>query len=139
MAKTKKTPEVNRALKEICTEKRITPAELARRMDINPTKALRWITSGKDGGGHGPSLAEIPEIEDAIGVPRGEILRRTGKYIRDRQTLADHIRTEVLLDPEDRELAVEFILRLIESAKAKRFKAASEVPAKDGDSIPDAM
>lgn len=138
MAKTKKTPEVNRAIKEICTEKRVIPAVLAQRLDINPTKALRWIESGKSGGGHGPSLAEIPEIERALGVERGEILRRAG-YIREAQTTVDRIRTEPLLDVQDRELAVEFVLRLMESAKAKRFKAESGEPAKDGDSIPDAM
>lgn len=141
MAKTERTPEINRAIREIMAEKGLRQVDLTERLpDKSASIIQRWVTGGKDGlGGHGPSLTELPRLEKAMGVDRGEILRRAG-YVRDSRTVIEQLRTWESLDINDRELAVEFVLRLVESAKTQRFKASTDAPSKrGGKSIPDAM
>lgn len=148
MAKTERTPEINRAIREIMAEKGLKQVDLTNRyadLTNRPPEKLasiiqRWVTGGKDGlGGHGPAITELPRLEKIMNVERGEILRRAG-YVRDSRTPIEQLRTWEALDINDRELAVEFVLRLVESAKTQRFKASTDAPSKrGGKSIPDAM
>ncbi len=69
------TPGINRSLVGICNEINVEPGDLSRIMKLKAGQADHWFYSN----GHGPSLAKLPKIEDALaqfGVPRGEIITR---------------------------------------------------------------
>jgi hypothetical protein len=138
--------DINWAINSICVEKGIGPKEFSILMGEDPetfySTAYRWMKGGmneKKQRRVGPAIEVIPEIEDALGVYRGEILTRAG-FITRRMSLADEIRMSGDLLDEDRQPLVDALLTAMERAKAERFKASErDRSKKSGDNTSQAI
>lgn len=90
------------ALRALIEEKRISQAELGRRVGVSAQSVSGWVT-----GSTKPSPENVVLIEDALAIdPRGELMRLTWPgYNADGQsapTVESAIRADPGLDPEDK-------------------------------------
>lgn len=72
-------PAICRAISDAIDQAGITEQELADRLRVRQSSVWKWRTKRE------PRLDRIVAIEDALGLGRGELLRRAG-YVKDRPT-----------------------------------------------------
>jgi transcriptional regulator with XRE-family HTH domain len=127
-------PEIHAAIKAILEERGMSQSELARAMDVSQKTVSVWVNGPTAEGAGGPTLAKLPLIEEAMGVWKGEILRRAGSYwFFQPFTVADVIRAAAneLPDEEARERAANYWLLELEKARSPKSAKGRSAKIKD--------
>jgi len=74
---------------------RLTQTELAQRLGTDQSRISKWVS----GNGPEPSYAELARLEDALGRPRGYVLRAAG-YVVDATTTEEAIEADPRINDE---------------------------------------
>lgn len=107
--KAKKVP-IGQVIKEARED--LTQDELAHRAGLAQPQISRW-----ERGEASPSLDEVEQIEIALGLPRGFLLKAAG-YAQDTTTTEDAIRTDPALKPDYRRFIVEVYRTAVRDSRA---------------------
>jgi transcriptional regulator with XRE-family HTH domain len=117
-------PPVCTALRLAREEVELTQEELARRVGRVQSSIYKWEN------GREPKLDRIRDLEQAMGYPRGHVLRLAG-YVADSATARDAIRLDPGLTPNQREnLLAAYDVAAAASSRSRTARSASEPPVK---------
>ncbi len=113
-------PPICRAIRQALDESGVTQEALAARLGVRQSSIQKWATHRE------PRLDRVLTIEQALGHPRGYLLRLAG-YVQEARSTEEVIRADTRLLPDGRDSVLDLYRSFVSRSAAKREAPAPRV------------